>query len=307
MAFSSTPTHGLYGNIYWLRPNGFKGSGLNDLTWGGWAESGAPDSAYYEVVIDGTGPDTFKWRECGGSWTETVAITGSAQTLVGTNGTQTITFGATTGHTLTDQWSNGSLYAEATTEATVYAQITDTTYRLINPNSPPTFTDSGSKNVISIDYAIGKATFDDNVSTVTVAGDNCVIFHDGTQYAGLQQLGYIKGFSLNTTLDLADASRMGQKWKEYIPGQAGATGTIEKMLIANHNLFEALEDCADGTQAYFLLQLFTYDPDQDQTGTHILMWVTINSYGVSAPNTDLVKSNIGFTVQGIMSTITANA
>lgn len=78
----------------------FVGSGLDDATTGGTDGSTA---ATYTVTIDGTGtPDTFKWRKNAGAWTETVAITGSAQTLA--DGV-TITFGATTGHTATDSWT----------------------------------------------------------------------------------------------------------------------------------------------------------------------------------------------------------
>ena len=34
MASPITPTHGKLIALYRLRPNGFKGSGLNDMTWG---------------------------------------------------------------------------------------------------------------------------------------------------------------------------------------------------------------------------------------------------------------------------------
>jgi len=79
----------------------FSGAGLDDATAGG-TYTGTAD-ATYEVVIDATGtPDTFKWRKDGGAWTSTVSITGSAQTL--SDGV-TVTFGATTGHTLDDQWT----------------------------------------------------------------------------------------------------------------------------------------------------------------------------------------------------------
>lgn len=81
----------------------FSGSGLNDLTLG--ATFTGTQKVNYKVQIDGTGtPDTFKWSDDGGStWdAETVAITGSAQTL---NNEFTITFAATTGHTLNDNWT----------------------------------------------------------------------------------------------------------------------------------------------------------------------------------------------------------
>lgn len=85
----------------YVRPDVFTGSGLNDLTAGG-ANTEVSDENTYTIIIDAEGtPDTFKWRENDGSWTETVAITGSSQTL--DNGV-TISFAATTGHTLGDQW-----------------------------------------------------------------------------------------------------------------------------------------------------------------------------------------------------------
>lgn len=80
----------------------FTGSGLDDLTPGG-AFTGA-EPTRFKVVIDGEGtPDTFKWSKDGGlTWEATgVAVTGAAQTLE--NGI-TITFGATTGHTIADAW-----------------------------------------------------------------------------------------------------------------------------------------------------------------------------------------------------------
>jgi len=82
----------------------FTGSGLNDLTKGGSYSLTTTDTSYV-VEIDSSGtPDTFKWSDDGGvTWDATgVAITGSAQTL---NNGVTITFGATTGHTVGDRWT----------------------------------------------------------------------------------------------------------------------------------------------------------------------------------------------------------
>lgn len=299
MASPSTPTHGILGNIYVLRPNNFKGSGLNDCTLG--AYSSASDSSHFEIVIDANGtPDTFKWRENGGGWTTGVAITGASQDIAGANGTQAITFAATTGHTIGDQWTIGNLYAEPTTESSAEAQITDAALRLLNPNAPPTWTDDGGETVLQLDNTRGWAEFSDTVGNVTVAGDNGYILE-----SGLQQVGYIKGWTLDVALDMADASRMGQKWKEFISGQAGATGSIEKMLIANQSFWELLEDCADGTQNYFLLQLFNYDPDQDQTGDHFNLWVTFTNFSSDQSPGDVAKSNIQFQVHGAFS-FTAN-
>jgi hypothetical protein len=78
----------------------FTGSGLDDGTSDG-TYSGTV-TATYTIIIDHEGtPDSFKWKKNSGSFTEDVAITGSAQTL--SDGV-TITFAATTGHTAGDQW-----------------------------------------------------------------------------------------------------------------------------------------------------------------------------------------------------------
>lgn len=79
-----------------------EGAGLNDLTSGGTFTGLLTRKVVVEIDAADT-PDTFKWSKDGGkTWdVSTVAITGSAQTL--TEGI-TITFGATTGHTLGDKW-----------------------------------------------------------------------------------------------------------------------------------------------------------------------------------------------------------
>lgn len=71
------------------------GTGLNDLTSGG-TFSGTTDQ--FDIIVTSTGtPDIFEWRLNGGSYTTGVSMTGSAQSLA--DGV-TITFAATTGHTI---------------------------------------------------------------------------------------------------------------------------------------------------------------------------------------------------------------
>jgi len=302
MASPNTPTHGLYGAIYRLRPNNFKGQGLNDVTWGT-GYSGGGSSAYFEVVIDselgGTGGvDTFKWRKDGGVWTENVDISGAAQTL---SDSQTITFAATTGHTLNDQWVIGNLDSEACTESGTTAQITAAAKRIINPNAPPTFTDSGGETVLIVNYTEGKAIFTGNVTTVTVSGNNGYIV-----LSCLEKVGYLTNWSFTANLDLADMSYMGQKWKEWLPGMAGGTGNAEAFFIGCDTFFSDIEDNIDGTQNYFFLQLFNYDPDQDQTGDHFNVWVTFTGWNVNAPIGEIVKEPINFQLHNIPS-FTANS
>jgi len=291
MASPTTPQHGRHGAIYRLRPNGFIGSGINDVTWGT-AFSGA-DSSFFEVEIDAEAiPDTFRWRQDGGAYTDTVAITGAAQALA--DG-QTVTFAATTGHTLLDEWTVSNLKAEPCTEAGATAQITDATKRILNPNHKPVFTDDGGEHVLSINYTTGMAYFSNNVGTVTVEGNLGAI-----EASGLEKVGYLTNWSFNVSLDLADASYMGQAWKNNVPGQAGATGSAETLFIGSDSFLDGIT-----TKELFFLQLFNYDPDQDQTGDHFNAWVWFNGLSVNAPVGDVVKEGIDFTMDG-MPSFTAN-
>ena len=90
---------GTWDNITGLTQK-FVGAGLNDATFGGvLSTTYAPT---YKVVIDTTGtPDKFEWFKDGVSQAAGVAITGAAQTL---DSGITITFAATTGHTLNEYW-----------------------------------------------------------------------------------------------------------------------------------------------------------------------------------------------------------
>ena len=81
----------------------FTGASLNDLSVSG-DYQGSTDKNYL-VEIDATGsPDTFKWSDDGGSSFRAtgVSITGNPQLL--SEGIS-VTFGATTGHALNDQWT----------------------------------------------------------------------------------------------------------------------------------------------------------------------------------------------------------
>ena len=84
----------------------FTGSGLNDCTISG--NFNGNEDKNFRIEIDGTGtPDTFRWSNDGGStWeVEDVNITGSAQAL---EDGVFVTFGATTGHTLSDRWDSAA-------------------------------------------------------------------------------------------------------------------------------------------------------------------------------------------------------
>jgi len=290
MSSPSVPVHGKTAAIYRMRPNGFKGDGLNDASWGTGYNGVA--SAYFEVVIQTEGtPDQFKWRKDGGAWTENVAITGAAQTL---SDGQTITFAATTGHTANDQWVIGNLKDEACTESGVEAQITDSAKLLLNANAVPIFTDSGGKNVIEKQLVLGKAIFDGNVTTVTVTGNNGYIVR-----SALELVAYSFDWHFTAGVDLAVIPRHQKQWKEKLPGQAEASGGAESYFIGGSSFFDALKEAAEGGDKYFLLELYTYEPDGDQTGDHFAVWAAIKGADINAPVNEVMKEPITFEFHGI--------
>jgi len=295
---TSAPTHGKYGALYVLRPNGFTGIGLNDLTWG--TGSTAADLTYYEVEIDGVGAnDTYRWRVNGGAWTSLVGFVGGVEETLADG--QKLTFAAHTGHTAADKWTFGNLKDEATTVATVYAQITDTTARMLNPNLPPVWTPANAVDLLSVDYTKGIATYSAAPGVTTVTGNG------GYVPAGaLKKVGYLVDWSLSVTLDMADTSKMGDLWKSSLPGQAGASGSANGYFVADETLLNCLQESIAAGDKYFLLQLFTYDPDQDQTGDHYNVWATFTSFGVGATIGEVVKESVNFQVFGIISSIIDN-
>lgn len=367
MTSPNIPVHGKTAAIYRLRPNGFKGNGLNDVTWGLLFTGAA--SAYYEAVIDaldtaiktvtvgaggtgytvddiltvvqsgasggtvkvtsvdagvitgisletagkgysvadglavtgGTGSDatvnitavadTFKWRKNAGSWTENVAITGAAQTL---DDGQTIAFTATTGHTVADQWMIGNLKNEPCEESGTEAQIEETTRHLLNANAIPTFTDTGAKNVTDIQLVLGKAIFDGNVTVVTVTGNNGYIVR-----SALELLAYSFNWSFSSAVDIAVIPQQGKKWKSKLTGQAEATGGAESYFIGGDSFFDALKKAAEGGDRYFLVELYSYEPDLDQTGDRFVAWAAIKGVDINASINEVVKEPITFEFHGL--------
>jgi predicted secreted protein len=53
---------------------------------------------------------------------------------------------------------------------------------------------------------------------------------------------YSQGWSLNASLDMAEANRNGQDWKEALPGQAGWNGSFSGMFVAGNTEQKAFFD-----------------------------------------------------------------
>lgn len=125
------PIIGAIANV--VEPAVYYGSiGLDDMTTGGTYTDTANDRRYI-VEITATGAmDTFRWSDDNGwSWTSGVTITGVAQAL--SNGV-TVTFGAVTGHDVTDQWK---FSAHGSTTDSIGSFEGNQTYTIIQgPNDP---------------------------------------------------------------------------------------------------------------------------------------------------------------------------
>ena len=95
-------------------------------------------------------------------------------------------------------------------------------------------------------------------NTVPFHGKACLVNWEGTAIA------YQKGWSISVTLDMADASRSGQAWKEALPGQAGWSGSFEMYFVAGNAqqklVFDNIVTAAPGTKitgSKFLLDVGT--------------------------------------------------
>jgi hypothetical protein len=93
-----------------FKPSATTAPGLTDLVAGG-TFTGTARTVFEIKLASIATPDTFNWRAVTvdrygqrtyGAWTSGVAITGLAQTL---SSGITVTFGATTGHTVNDEWT----------------------------------------------------------------------------------------------------------------------------------------------------------------------------------------------------------
>jgi hypothetical protein len=82
------------------------GSGLDDCTSGG-TYTGSTDSDFVITVSTAAATDKFTWAKDGGTPSAEIDMTGSAQVI---SEGFTVTFGATTGHTLADFWTITVMY-----------------------------------------------------------------------------------------------------------------------------------------------------------------------------------------------------
>ena len=106
------------------------------------------------------------------------------------------------------------------------------------------------------------------------------------------------GYSLDVSLDMADASRQGQDWKEFVPGMAGANGTMEYQLVLGNTEQKALVD-----------NIITATPGTKLTDIKFLLDGSTNAFtgdifvtGFSVNTTigDVVKGSFPFVLNGAL-------
>jgi len=118
-------------------------------------------------------------------------------------------------------------------------------------------------------------------TTVPFHGKVCMVYVEGTN------MEYEKGWTLNVTLDMADASRAGQQWKEGLPGQAGWSGS-----------FEIYHAAANVQQAVIFDNLVTAAPGTRLDGSRFVLDTAANYY---SGNFYITGISINATMGGIAS------
>ena len=107
------------------------------------------------------------------------------------------------------------------------------------------------------------------------------------------------GWSIDSSLDMADISRQGQHWKEGIPGQAGWSGSFSGQLVLGNTVQKAFVDnlitATPGTKLTDVK--FLLDADTNALTGNIYITGFSTSPGVG----DAVKFTFNFQGDGALS------
>jgi predicted secreted protein len=98
---------------------------------------------------------------------------------------------------------------------------------------------------------------------------------------------YSKGWNLNVNLDMSDASRVGQDWKEALPGQAGWSGSLETYFVAGNT-----------EQKAFFDNMVTATPGTKLTDVKFLLDASTNAF---TGNIYITGVSINATMGGVVS------
>ena len=109
---------------------------------------------------------------------------------------------------------------------------------------------------------------------------------------------FTDGWTIDSTLDLADISRQGQHWKEGLPGQGSWTGSFSGQLVLGNT-----------EQKAFIDNMITATPGTKLTDVKFLLDgatnaftgnIYLNSVSVGSPVGDKVSVTFGFTGDGAL-------
>ena len=134
-------------------------------------------------------------------------------------------------------------------------------------------------------------------NVVPFHGKVCLVEWEGTVIA------YQKGWNVSVSLDMADASRSGQNWKEALPGQAGWNGSFEMYYVAGN-----------AQQILVYNNLIIAAPGTKLTGSKFLLDVATNALvgdffitgiSVNATMGGIVSATVNFQGDGALATTDA--
>lgn len=127
---------------------------------------------------------------------------------------------------------------------------------------------------------------------VPIHGKICRIDDGGTP------IDYSVDWSISVSLDIADASRQGQHWKESVPGQAGWSGSMTFHFVAGNVQQKAMMDniiaAIPGTK------LTDIKFQLEDTGDFYSGDIWVNGFSTSASVGDVVNCSFDFTGEGLL-------
>jgi len=116
---------------------------------------------------------------------------------------------------------------------------------------------------------------------------NTTPFHgkDARVEKGDTAMDYSAGWNINVQLDMADANRQGQDWKEGLPGQAGWSGDFSAQIVLGNT-----------EQKAFVDNLVTASPGTKLTDVKFLLDGSTNAF---TGNIYITGCSIGAPVGGV--------
>jgi len=124
---------------------------------------------------------------------------------------------------------------------------------------------------------------------------------------GATEIEYSADWTINVSVDLADASYQGQAWKNNVVGQAGWTGSMTFHFVAGNTEQKALLDnivtAAPGTKLADIK--FSLEDTGDYLWSTAANGIFINGFAVTAAVGDTVNCSFDFTGDGALVLVVA--